>query len=143
MHRRARRSAQPLDDTMQTTASQRLLKMSLPANASVAERGDAVQLHVRCYELEVLVTVPKLAREWFVEATDTTSGARTEDWCDYDGYESSSSERLDQDMADDVALFVQRLLNSDLKFETTGRAKLLWKLSGSWHQAVPLYTSVV
>jgi hypothetical protein len=128
---------------MQTTASQRLLAMSLPANASVAERGDAVQLHVRRNELEVVVTVPKAVREWFVEATDATTGARTEDWCDYDGYDSTSPDRLDQDMANDVALFVQRLLSSDLRLEAKGRAKLLWKLSGSWQQAVPLDASAV
>jgi hypothetical protein len=128
---------------MQTTASQRLLSMSLPAYASVAERGDAVQLHVRRDALEIVVTVPKTVREWFVEATDATSGARTEDWCDYDGYDSTSSERLDQAMAEDVALFVQRLLSSDLKFEVEGRAKLFWKLADSWQQAVPLDASAV
>src|SRR5690349_9875465 len=117
---------------MQTTASQRLLSMSLPADASVAERGDAVQLHVRRNELEVVVTVPKTVREWFVEATDAITGARTEDWCDYDGYDSTAAERLDQDMAEEVVLFVQRLLSSDLRFEVKGGAKLLWKLSDTW-----------
>jgi len=123
---------------MQTTASRNLLSMSLPASASVAERGDAVQLHVRRDELEVVVTVPKTVHEWFVEATDALTGARTEDWCDYDGYDSTAPERLDQAMAEDVDLFVQRLLSSDLRFETGGRAKLLWKLADSWEQAVPL-----
>ena len=117
--------------------------MSLPANASVAERGDAVQFCVRRNELEVVVTVPKTVREWFVEATDATTGARTEDWCDYNGYDSSSSERLDKDMAEDVALFVQRLLSCDLRFQVEGRTKLLWKLSDSWQQAVPLDVSAV
>jgi hypothetical protein len=128
---------------MQTTASQRLLSMSLPADASVAERGDAVQLHVRRSELEVVVTVPKNVREWFVEATDPTTGARTEDWYDYDGYDSTAPERLDQDMAEEVSLFVERLLGSDLRFEVSDRAKLLWKLSGTWQQAVPLDASAV
>jgi hypothetical protein len=128
---------------MQTTASQRLLSMSLPTDASVAERGDAVQLHVRRNELEVVVTVPKMVREWFVEATDATTGARIEDWCDYDGYDSTASERLDQDMAEEVTLFVERLLGSDLRFEVNGRARLLWKLSDTWQQAVPLDASAV
>lgn len=117
--------------------------MSLPADASVAELGDAVQLHVRRNELEVVVTVPKTVREWFVEATDATTGARTEDWCDYDGYDSTAPERLDQDMAEEVALFVQRLLDSDLRLEVKGRVKLLWKLSDTWQQAVPLNASAV
>jgi len=109
----------------------------------VTERGDAVQLHVRRNELEIVVTVPKTVREWFVEATDASTGARTEDWCDYDGYDSSTPERLDLTMAEDVALFVHRLLTSDLRFEVEGRAKLLWKLADSWQQAVPLDESAV
>jgi hypothetical protein len=109
--------------------------MSLPTGASVAECGETVQLHVRHDALEVVVTVPKAVREWFVEATDTSTGARTEDWCDYDGYDSPSP---DKDMADDVSRFVDRLLGSELKFETGPRNRLLWKASGSWRQAVPL-----
>jgi hypothetical protein len=112
--------------------------MPLPGNASIGERGDAVQLHVRSNEVEVVVTVPKSVREWFVEASDPATGARIEDWCDYDGYDFRPEERLDQDMADDVSLFVQRLLSSDLRLEAEGRTRLLWKLSGSWQQAVPL-----
>jgi hypothetical protein len=125
---------------MQTTASQRLLSMSLPASASVTERGEAVQLHVRHEALEVVVTVPKSVREWFVEATDSSTGARTEDWCDYDGYDTAST---DQNMADDVSRFVDRLLSSELKLETGRRNRLLWKASGGWQQAVPLDASAV
>ena len=128
---------------MQTTASQRLLAMPLPANASLGERGEAVQLHVKHEQLEVVVTVPRTVREWFVEATDLATGTRAEDWCDYDGCDSTSPERLDLNMAEDVDHFVQRLLNSELKFEVSGRAKLLWKISNSWQQAVPLDASAV
>jgi hypothetical protein len=128
---------------MQTTASQRLLAMSLPANASVVERAEAVQLHVRHDELEVVVTVPKAVREWFVEVTDTATGTRAEDWCDYDGYDATPTERLDQDMADDVAHFVQTLLSSELRFEVASRAKLLWKVANAWQQAVPLDAGAV
>jgi hypothetical protein len=128
---------------MRTTASQNLLTMSLPAFASVAERGEAVQLLVKQGALEVVVTVPVATREWFVEASDTSTGTRTEDWCDYDGYDSSSPEHLDQDMAEDVSRFVQRLLGSELKLDPGKRSRLLWKLSGTWQQAVPLDASAV
>lgn len=128
---------------MRTTASQRLLTMSLPATASVAERGDAVQLRIKHETIEVVVTVPKTVREWFVEATDASTGTRTEDWCDYDGYDSSSPARLDQEMAEDVSRFVQQLLGSELKFETGRRSRLLWKVSNTWQQAVPLDASAV
>lgn len=123
---------------MQTTASQRLLAMSLPATASVATRGEAVQLHVKHVTLEVVVTVPMTVREWFVEATDVSTGTRTEDWCDYYGCDSSSAERLDHDMAEDVSRFVDKLLGSELKFELGGRSRLLWKVHDIWQQAVPL-----
>lgn len=113
----------------------------LPENASVVERGDAVQLHVRRGTIEVIVTVPKSAREWFVEATDASTGARTEDWCDYDGYDSASPESRDADMAEDVDRFVQRLLVSELRFEIGHRARLLWKESNTWQQAVPFDSS--
>jgi hypothetical protein len=128
---------------MQTTASQRLLAMSLSASASVAEQGEAVQLRVNRNTLEVIVTVPTTVHEWFVEATDVATGARTEDWCDYDGYDASSIDRLDLDMAEDVSRFVQRLLSSELKLESGSRARLLWKVSDSWQQAVPLGASAV
>jgi len=117
--------------------------MSLPANASVAERGEAVQLHVKRDTLEVIVTVPRTVREWFVEATDVATGTRTEDWCDYDGHDSLTTEQLDINMAEDVSRFVQQLLSSELKLESGRRAKLLWKISDSWKQAVPFAASAV
>jgi hypothetical protein len=106
-------------------------------------RGEAVQLRVKHETLEVVVTVPVTVREWFVEATDVATGTRTEDWCDYDGYDSSSPERLDQDMAEDVSHFVHRLLGSELKLELGRRSRLLWKVSDTWQQAVPLDASAV
>ena len=40
--------------------------------------------------------------EWFVEAVDRSSGASVDDWCDDEGYDSTSAEKLDREMADDV-----------------------------------------
>jgi len=126
---------------MQTSASSRLLSIALPPNASAAERGDAVQLHVRQDSIEVVVTVPKSVHEWFVEATDASTGTRVEDWSDYDGYDSSSAETLDAEMAEDVSRFVKRLLAGELRLEAGHRAKLLWKTAGAWQQAVPFEAS--
>jgi len=117
--------------------------MSLPADASIAERGEAVLLKLKRGTLEIVVTVPRTVREWFVEATDVASGARTEDWCDYDGYDDSSEQSRDLDMAEDVSRFVERLLSRELKFEVGRRSKLLWNDSTSWRQAVPLDGSAV
>ncbi|HTU67508.1 MAG TPA: hypothetical protein VMF52_16280 [Steroidobacteraceae bacterium] len=117
--------------------------MSLPSGATVTERGDAVRLRLKRGTLEVVVTVPKSVREWFVEATDASSGARTEDWCDYDGYDSTSEQSRDLEMAQDVALFVEGLLGRDLRFEVGRRSRLLWNVADSWKQAVPLDASPV
>lgn len=117
--------------------------MSLPEDASLAERGEAVLLKVKRGTLEVVVTVPRTVREWFVEATDVASGARAEDWCDYDGYDDSSEQSRDLDMAEDVSRFVERLLSRELKLEVGRRSKLLWNDSASWRQAVPLDGSAV
>ncbi len=127
--------------TMDTTASQRLLTIALPSYASVTDQGAAMLLHVKRGTLEVVVTVPRSVREWFVDASDVESGARAADWCDYDGYDISDIERRDLDMAEDVLDFVNCLLSRELKLEKTrGRAKLLWKVSDVWEQAVPFWT---
>ena len=64
-----------------------------------------------------------------------------EDWSDYDGYDSSSAETLDAEMAEDVSRFVKRLLAGELRLEAGHRAKLLWKTAGAWQQAVPFEAS--
>ena len=127
-----------------TLASQRLLALPLPDGASRATRGEAILLLVRRSTLEVVVTVPVTVREWFVEAKDTASGMRVEDWCDYDGYDDSPTEQLERDMADDVSQFVQRLLTRDLRLVVEQRSvQLLWKVKDSWQRAVPIDESAV
>lgn len=90
--------------------------------------------------LQVTVTVPVSVLEWSVEASDRTSGARVEDWCDYEGYDSTSVDQLDRDMADDVEKFVSRLLSSELRLGNLGRSgvSLEWRVDEAWQQAVPL-----
>jgi hypothetical protein len=92
--------------------------------------------------LHVAVTVAVTVLEWFVEASDRSSGASVEDWCDYEGYDSSAAEHLDRDMADDVETFVGRLLRSELRMAKrwSSGVVLEWKTSDVWEQAVPLVT---
>ena len=117
--------------------------MSLPLDALVEEKGDAVRLHVKRGTLDVVVTVPRTAREWFVEATDAATGARIEDWCDYDGYDSASEQSRDLHMAEEVARFVERLCGRELRLESGHRNRLLWNVASTWQQAVPLDESAV
>jgi hypothetical protein len=89
-----------------TLASQRLLEFTLPDGACVTKKGEAVELSLHRSALHVAVTVPIAVLEWFVEASDRSSGASVEDWRDYEGYDSTPAEQLDRDMADDVETFV-------------------------------------
>jgi hypothetical protein len=123
-----------------TLASQRLLELTPPDGACVTEKGEAVELSLRRSTLYVAVTVPVTVLEWFVEASDRSSGASVQDWCDYEGYDSTPVAQLDRDMADDVGTFVARLLNSELRLDRRGSSNVVlqWKIGDGWEQAIPL-----
>jgi hypothetical protein len=128
-----------------TLASQRLLELTLPDGVRVTTKGEVVELSLHRAALHVAVIVPVAVLEWYVEASNRTSGARVEDWCDYEGYDSSTAEQLDRDMANDVGTFVARLLSSELRLDardSTGVA-LEWKVGERWEQAVPLAVDAV
>jgi hypothetical protein len=115
------------------------MELTLPDGARVARKGEAVELSLHRSSLHVAVTVPLTVHEWFVEALDRTSGAKVEDWCDYDSHDPSTAEQLDRDMAHDVGAFVERLLERELRL--AGRhgthVALEWKVGELWEQAVP------
>ena len=128
-----------------TLASQRLLELTLPDGARVARKGEAVELSLHRSGLHIAVSVPLTVREWSVEVLDRSSGARVEDWCDYDGYDTSAAEQLDRDMARDVDNFVERLLERELRLTARSgtRVALEWKVGELWEQAVPLAEDAV
>jgi hypothetical protein len=128
-----------------TLASQRLLELTLPDGARVARKGEAVELSLYRSSLHVAVTVSLTVHEWFVEALDRTSGAKVEDWCDYDGYDPTTAEQLDRDMAHDVDTFVERLLERELRLAARHgtHVALEWKVGELWEQAVPLIVGAV
>lgn len=130
----------PLDSVTPTLASQRLLKLAVPSTAKVALVGESVVLSLRQTGLIVTVTVPLAVLEWFVDVSDCTSGARVQDWCDYEGYDSTPREELDRDMAEDLDEFVGQLLRRDLRIGSRERSRisLEWRDGGTWKQAVPL-----
>jgi hypothetical protein len=128
-----------------TLASQRLLELRLPDGARVATKGEAVELSLHRSSLHVAVTVPLTVREWFVTASDRTSGAKVEDWCEYDGYDASSAEQLDRDMAKDVVAFVEKLIGRELRLAARPdtHIALEWKVGETWEQAIPLAVAAV
>jgi hypothetical protein len=123
-----------------TSASQHLLQIELPDGARVSTKGESVALSLHRPGLQVTVTVPISVLEWSVEASDRASGAHVEDWCEYAGDDSTSLQKLDRNMADDVEKFVGRLLLGELRLADRGssRIALEWKVDGVWEQAVPL-----
>jgi hypothetical protein len=128
-----------------TLASQRLLELMLPDGARVAAKGEAVEFSLHRSGLHVAVTVPLHVREWFAEALDRTSGARVEDWCDYDGYDTSPADQRDLDMANDVGAFVEKLLSRELRLGACRgtRVALESKVGEAWEQAIPFVVGAV
>ena len=126
-----------------TRASQRLLELQAPHGARVYKKGEAVEISLHRAGLQVTVTVPISVLEWFVEASDRTSGASVEDWCDYEGHDATHAEQLDLAMAEDVEKFVSQLLRSELRIDKRGSSKIAleWKVGDAWEQAVPLKAS--
>ncbi len=95
--------------------------------------------------------------EWFVDVLEGDALV-AQDWMDYEGYDDTPHEALAQSMTDDIAEFVEKLLQRDLRlvpgepglFEefarkylrrkkkpTRRKCILEWALDGAWEQAVP------
>src|SRR5262245_13438294 len=123
-----------------TRAAQFLERLARPEGAQVSREGEAIRLSIDRSPLQITVTVPVSALEWFVEAIDRSSGASVNDWCDYEGYDDSLNEQLDRDMAADVEKFVGQLLSRELRLQSraTGGIAVEWRVGDAWHQAIPL-----
>src|SRR5262245_10683149 len=91
--------------------------------------------------ISLSILVPRNASEWFIEVSDSSSGTRIEDWCEYAGHESTPPEELSANMRVDVLNFVRALLARPLRFGEGGRV-LQWNAGEAWLQAVPLVGAV-
>jgi hypothetical protein len=61
------------------------------------------------------VTIPFEVLEWFASVRCTEDEKEVwSDWMDYRGYDDSSDEKLEADMAEDIAAFVERVATSEL-----------------------------
>ncbi len=111
--------------------------------ASLEEQAEAFELTVQRGSIYVLITVPKSVLEWFVDAREDSTARSTTDWCDYTGYDDTPESELAVDMADDLKLFVRRILQRPLRFvDRRGilrkRFALEWECNGRWEQAIPM-----
>jgi hypothetical protein len=129
-----------LDGMGTTRATEFLQSLKQSSGVTVAKRGEALELCVVRGDIRVTVTVPFNVREWFVDVVGPAMTAKIDDWCDYDGYDDSSAESLDSDMANDVMKFVDRLLKRELRI--ADGESLEWLVNNDWHRAVPLGDAV-
>jgi len=103
----------------------------------VRRHGESAQIALRHDDIVVTVTVPDSVLEWYVDVDDS-AGSSIHDWCDYTGYDRTPVDQLAQDMADDIAQFLDRLSSRPLRVSRTSKKPTLeWFDAGVWSQAVP------
>lgn len=126
---------------MATVAHHRIQQYAGVPGVSLAAKGKAAELVVLRNDVEVRVLVPENVLEWFVDVEQRGSGSRVSDWCDYEGYGGSPTPALEDCMAEDVAAFVNQLIERELRYvldeNRPTRGRLEWYVDGQWHQAIP------
>ena len=108
-------------------------------NVTMSETSGHVRLSIARAHVSLSVLVPRGVLEWWVEATDISSGGKVQDWCDYAGYDATPAEQLSEEMRNDVVRFVENVVVRPLRFADNGRS-LEWHVGRDWLQAVPLRT---
>lgn len=104
---------------------------------TLSEAPGHVKLNIVRSGISLYVLIPRDVLEWWVEVSDTASGAMVEDWCDYAGYDATPARALSEDMRSDVLSFVESAVARPLRMVANGRV-LEWNVGGDWLQAVPL-----
>jgi hypothetical protein len=103
-------------------------------------RGDAIELRVVRDGLSVVFTVAPSVLEWFVDATEESTGAKAHDWCDYAGYDETPRADLEASLVQDLTQLLQGVLDRPLRFQQRSD-RLEWEVNGCWQQAVPITVS--
>lgn len=104
---------------------------------TLSETPGHVKLNIVRSGISLSVLIPKAVLEWWVEVSDVASGAKIEDWCDYAGYDATSTQTLSEDMRTDVLSFLENAVARPLRTVADGRV-LEWNVGGDWLQAIPL-----
>src|SRR5688572_6800460 len=99
-----------------TEAYRRLREFEGRPGVTVVPKGEALELAVVSGDILVSVVVPESVLEWFADAERRGSGSRATDWCDYEGYDDTPTQDLERNMAEDVAAFVNHLIERDLRY---------------------------
>lgn len=127
-------------------------------NASVRICGQAKMLEAERADILVRVTVPRNVLEWYVDVLHANAIVE-HGWCDYEGYDDTPREQLDQRMASDVEAFVASILTRDVRLVEASKSvmekfasrilkrevrlfavkqQLEWLVEGSWKPALDL-----
>jgi hypothetical protein len=108
---------------------------------SLASTPGALHLTIQKHGVSVKVLVPDSVLEWFADAEPLEGGSKVSDWCDYEGYDNTPVAELEHDMAEDIASFVNQLIERDLRYAVDSKrptkAVLEWSVDGQWKQALP------
>jgi hypothetical protein len=110
----------------------------------VVEGGNQVQLVIDKDGLNILITVPRLVYEWYVDAHESSAGLKAEDWYDYAGYGEPGRTDFGRDMAADLSSFLEGVATRYLRMRRVdaknAKGVLEWQREGGWQQAVPMRT---
>lgn len=104
---------------------------------TLSETPGHVKLNIVRLGIAMSVLIPRDVLEWWVAVSDIASGAKIEDWCDYTGYDATSTQALSEDMRTEVLSFLENAVARPLRIVAHGRV-LEWNVGGDWLQAVPL-----
>lgn len=105
------------------------------AGVALVDVKDGIEARLRASGIEVVITVPRNVLEWWVEAME--GECRVQDWCDYEGYDSTPRDQLEKDMRADVLSFFTATTTRPLRFSNS-KQSLEWEAQGRWQQAVPI-----
>lgn len=104
---------------------------------TVRQKGEAKAYEVARSDICVEVTVPDEVLEWYI-SVKLDGEKLTSDWCDYAGYDDTPVAELTKSMVDDISRFLELLISSRLRIESTGkRSTLDGFVNGEWVQIVP------
>ena len=101
------------------------------------QKGEAKAYEVARSGISVEVTVPDEVLEWYVSVKQGGE-ERTSDWCDYAGYDDTPIVELARSMVDDISRFLELLLSSKIRIDSTGKRPTLdGFVNGEWIRIVP------
>lgn len=109
-------------------------------DSELVELQNAIELRLQRAGLMIVITLPNDVPEWFVDVEDFGTSLKFHDWYDYAGYERSTVEQTDRDIAADLRLLVRHMLENPLRVRAVRqrgtKAVLESQVNGAWKHIV-------